>query len=128
MHLGWLVVRRRLICVFKQSSILWRCTTTIRLPSSNGQDTGFSHQQREFDSLWEYQQGERMYRIKNFEMGDHLYKYDDSTWQYKGQIASVTPNVYGVRSENISGIVMVSKHLFETQGYIAHELDTKNHQ
>ena len=69
-----------------------------------------------------------MYRIKNFEMGDHLYKYDDSTWQYKGQIASVTPNVYGVRSENISGIMMVSKHLFETQGYIAHELDTKNHQ
>jgi hypothetical protein len=68
-----------------------------------------------------------MYRIKNFEMGDHLYKHDDSAWQYKGQIVNVTQGSYGVRSDKICGIVMINRDLFETQGYIARPY-LKGHQ
>ena len=60
-----------------------------------------------------------MYRINNFVAGDHLYRYDDSEWKYKGQITTVNDTSYGIRSDKICGIVMVNKSLCETQGYIA---------
>ena len=69
-----------------------------------------------------------MYRIQNFKDGDHIYMYNGSKWEYRGQIILVTPSAYGLNSKRTKGIMMVNKNLFESQGYIGRQLDPKRHQ
>ena len=69
-----------------------------------------------------------MYRIQNFKDGDHIYMYNDSKWEHRGQVVRVTQNAYGLNNKQIKGIVMVNKKLFESQGYIGRQLDPKRHQ
>ena len=69
-----------------------------------------------------------MYRIENFKDGDHIYKYGNEKWKYKGKIVHVTVSAYGIRSNKIRGIVMINKKVFESQGFIGRTLDPKKHQ
>ena len=59
-----------------------------------------------------------MYKIKNFKIGDEIYKHAKGGWRLCGKIVAVTDECYGMRISSITGIIMTKKELFETQGYI----------
>ena len=59
-----------------------------------------------------------MYKIKDFKIGDKIYKHTEAGWKYNGSIAKVTDECYGMRVDSITGIIMIRKDLFELQGYI----------
>ena len=59
-----------------------------------------------------------MYKIKDFKIGDKIYKHTKAGWKYNGSMVSVTDECYGMRADSITGIIMIRKDLFELQGYI----------
>ena len=69
-----------------------------------------------------------MYRIENFKDGDHIHRYENGKWIYKGKIVCATKSGYGIRNDKIRGIIMINKKVFESQGYIGRTLDPKRHQ
>lgn len=65
--------------------------------------------------------GEKMYRIRDFKVGDKMYRHTNSNWELCGKIVRVTDECYGMRIKSIAGIIMTNKDLFETLGYIGEE-------
>jgi|TARA_R110000851_G_C13074722_1_gene565180 hypothetical protein len=59
-----------------------------------------------------------MYKIKNFKVGDKIYKHTKQGWKLCGDIVTVTDGCYGMRSDSVVGIIVTTKGLFESIGYI----------
>ncbi len=59
-----------------------------------------------------------MYKVRDFNVGDKIYRHKNSAWRYYGEICKVTDQCYGIRTKLIIGMLMIEKGLFENSGYI----------
>ena len=61
----------------------------------------------------------RTYKITDFEVGDHLYKFEKDKWINYGKIVLQQGPVFGIQSTKFDGIIMLRKDLVYGEGFIA---------
>ena len=60
-----------------------------------------------------------MYRIEDFKVGDKLFRFTNSKWEYVTSIVVKSHTSYGIRNKHVEGIVMVERNIMEKEGLIA---------
>jgi hypothetical protein len=60
-----------------------------------------------------------MYRIEDFKVGDRLYRFINSKWEYVTSIVVKSHTSYGIRNKHVNGIIMIERNIMEKEGYIA---------
>ena len=68
----------------------------------------------------------RVYKITDFEVGDHLFKFEEGIWVKHGKIVLEQGEVFGIREVKHEGIIMLRKDILYSEGFIAskNELDS----
>ena len=68
----------------------------------------------------------RVYKVTDFEVGDHLFKYEEGIWVKHGKIVLEQGGIFGIREVKHKGIIMLRKDVLYSEGFIAskNELDS----
>ena len=68
----------------------------------------------------------RVYKVTDFEVGDHLFKFEEGIWVKHGKIVLEQGEVFGIREVKHEGIIMLRKDILYSEGFIAskNELDS----
>ena len=66
-----------------------------------------------------------MYRIEDFNVGDKLFRFNGTKWEYITTIVEKSRTNYGIRSKHIKGIIVVEKFILENEGLIALSKESK---
>ena len=61
----------------------------------------------------------KSYKITDFEVGDYLYKFEEDKWINYGKIVIQEGQVFGIRSDEFDGVIMLRKDLVYGEGFIA---------
>ena len=61
----------------------------------------------------------RAYKITDFEVGDHLFKFEEGKWTNYGKIVLEQGRMFGVRANAYEGIIMLRDNVLYSEGFIA---------
>ena len=61
----------------------------------------------------------RAYKITDFEVGDHLFKFEEGVWVNHGKIVLQQGAVFGIRTKAHDGIIMLLDNVLYSEGLIA---------
>ena len=70
----------------------------------------------------------RVYKITDFKVGDHLFKFEDGVWIDHGKIVLEQGSVFGIREVKHEGIIMLRKDVLYSEGFIASKNQLDNSQ
>ncbi len=61
----------------------------------------------------------RAYKITDFEVGDHLFKFEEGVWVNHGKIVLQQGTMFGIRTKAYDGIIMLRDNVLYSEGLIA---------
>ena len=61
----------------------------------------------------------RAYKITDFEVGDHLFKFEEGIWVNHGKIVLQQGTMFGIRTKAYDGIIMLRDNVLYSEGLIA---------
>ena len=61
----------------------------------------------------------RAYKITDFEVGDHLFKFEEGVWVNHGKIVLQQGTMFGIRTKAYDGIIMLRDNVLYSEGFIA---------
>jgi|TARA_R110001583_G_scaffold134990_3_gene286731 hypothetical protein len=60
-----------------------------------------------------------MYNIDNFNVGDKLYRFQNSQWEFVTTVVERTRTNYSITNKHLTGALVVERSLLENEGLIA---------
>tara|TARA_R110001592_G_scaffold59815_1_gene181696 strand:+ start:288 stop:512 length:225 start_codon:yes stop_codon:yes gene_type:complete len=61
----------------------------------------------------------RVYKITEFEVDDHLFKFEEGEWVKYGKIVLEQGTMFGIRTNTHEGILMLRDNVLYSEGFIA---------
>ena len=60
-----------------------------------------------------------MYRIEDFNVGNKLYRFKNSRWEFVTTVVEKTRTNYSITNKHLKGVLVVDRSLLESEGLIA---------